>query len=156
MRRFARCLCSVTAVLAACAGPADRRADSAAATEVVAAKTPLALADLAGRWKMRASNYRGDSLTVYELAATAQPTGWTITFPNRPPLPLQIVSVAGDSIVTETGPYPSVLRSTISVRSLRGIHRLEGDQIVGSFTARYETTAPDSVLHGVHVGKRMQ
>ena len=155
MRWFARCVCSCTATLLACASPADRRVDSAAAREP-AAKSPLALADLAGRWKVRANNYRGDSLTVYELNATGDTTGWTITFPNRPPLPLQIIAVAGDSIVTETGPYPSVLRSTVSVRSLRAVNRLEGDQIVGSFTARYETTAPDSVLHGVHVGQRMQ
>ena len=67
-----------------------------------------------------------------------------------------MLAVAGDSIVTETGPYPSVLRRTIAVRSLRAIHRLEGNEIVGSFTARYETTAPDSVLHGTHVGRRMR
>jgi hypothetical protein len=155
MRWFARCLYSSSAGLLACASPADRRVDSAAAREP-AAKTPLALADLAGRWKVRANNYRGDSLTVYELNATGDTTGWTITFPNRPPLPLQIIAVAGDSIVTETGPYPSILRNSVSVRSLRSVNRLEGDQIVGSFTARYETTAPDSVLHGVYVGSRIK
>lgn len=155
MRRFARCLCSSTAALLACAGPADRHVDSGAAT-TAATKTPLALADVAGRWRVRVNSYRGDSLTVYELNATRDTGGWTITFPNRPPLPLQIVGVAGDSIVTETGPYPSVLRRTVSVRSLRAVHRLEGDEIVGSFTARYETTQPDSVLHGVHLGRRMR
>ena len=155
MRRFARCLCSSTAALLACASPAERHVDSGAAT-IVAAKAPLALADLAGRWRVRVNSYRGDSLTTYELNATRDTGGWTITFPNRPPLPLQIVGVAGDSIVTETGPYPSVLRRTVSVRSLRAVHRLEGDEIVGSFTARYETAQPDSVLHGVHVGRKLK
>lgn len=156
MRWFARCLCSCPAALLACASPGgDRHVDSAAAV-AVAPKTPLALADLAGRWRVRVNNYRGDSLTTYELNATRDTTGWTITFPNRPALPLQIVRVAGDSIVTETGPYPSVLRRTVAVRSLLAVHRLEGDEIVGSFTARYETTQPDSVLHGVHVGRRMR
>ena len=155
MRWFARCLCSCSPALLACASPADRPADTAASASA-AAKTPLALADLAGRWKVRANNYRGDSLTVYELNATRDTSGWTITFPNRAPLPLQIVTVAGDSIVTETGPYPSVLRSTVAVRSLRSLYRLEGNQIVGSFTARYETTLPDSVLHGTHVGSRIR
>jgi hypothetical protein len=155
MRWFARCLCSCSPALLACASPADRPADTAAVASA-AAKTPLALADVAGRWKVRANNYRGDSLTVYELNATRDTSGWTITFPNRPPLPLQIIAVAGDSIVTETGPYPSVLRTSVGVRSLRAVNRLEGDQIVGSFTARYQTTEPDSVLHGVHVGTRMK
>lgn len=141
---------------AACAAPsADQRAADSAAP-VVAAKTPLRPADVAGRWRVKAMSYRGDSLTTYELVATGDTAGWSITFPNRPALPLQVLAVAGDSIVTETGPYPSVLRRTIAVRSLRGIHRLEGDEIVGSFTARYETTQPDSVLHGTHVGRRMR
>lgn len=151
--------CTATAVaavaaLAACAPSAEGRADSAAGEVTAAAKSPLLAADLAGRWRVKAMNYRGDSLTTYELTATADTAGWAITFPNRPPLPLQIVAVRGDSIVTETGPYPSVLRQTIGVRSLRTIHRLEGNDIVGSFTARYETTAPDSVLHGTIVGRR--
>ena len=155
MRWFARCVCSCHIVLLACAPAADSRVDSAAAREP-APKSPLTLADVAGRWRVRANNYRGDSLTVFEINATRDTTGWTITFPNRPALPLQIIAVAGDSIVTETGPYPSVLRRTVAVRSLRSVHRLQGNEIVGSFTARYETTAPDSVLHGVHVGRRIQ
>jgi len=148
------CAC-VVPLLLACAAPADRPA-AAAAESSAAAKNPLALSDVAGRWKMQAMNYRGDRLATYELTATADTTGWTITFPNRPPLPLQIIGVAGDSIVTETGPYPSVLRTNFAVRSLRTVHRLEGSEIVGSFTARYETTAPDSVLHGTHVGSRIR
>jgi hypothetical protein len=155
MRLLARCLCWCTPALLACAPrPADRSPDSATIRPV--AKSPLALGDVAGRWRMRAMNYRGDSLTVYELTAAGDTTGWSMTFPNRPALPLQIITVAGDSIVTETGPYPSVLRSTIAVRSLRTVHRLEGAELVGSFTARYETTAPDSVLHGTVVGTRMR
>ena len=155
MRLRARCLCWCTPALLACTPPATERAPDSATIRPVA-KTPLTLGDVAGRWRVRAMNYRGDSLTVYELAAAGDTTGWSITFPNRPALPLQIIAVAGDSIVTETGPYPSVLRSTIAVRSLRTVHRLEGEELVGSFTARYQTTEPDSVLHGVHVGTRMK
>ena len=151
------CACAAPLLLACAAPSADGRPDSAAGTvPTFAAKNPLRPADVAGRWRVKAMNYRGDSLTTYELVATADTTGWTLTFPNRPALPLQIIAVAGDSIVTETGPYPSILRRTIGVRSLRSVHRLEGDEIVGSFTARYETTAPDSVLHGTHVGRRMR
>ena len=146
---------ALAAALAGCAPTADRAADAAAA-EPPPPKSPLALADVAGRWKMKATNARGDSLTVYELNATSDTSGWTITFPNRAPLPLKIITVAGDSIVTETGPYPSVLRRTVAVRSLRSVNRLQGDRLVGSFVARYETTQPDSVLHGVHSGTRLK
>ena len=148
-------LCCFVAAFAGFASPADR-ANNAPAVESTPAKNPLALSDVAGRWKMRAENARGDSLTVYELTATSDTTGWTITFPNRPPLPLQIITVAGDSIVTETGPYPSVLRQTVAVRSLRSVNRLEGDMLVGNFVARYETTRADSILYGVHRGTRIR
>ncbi len=150
IRRLGTCVVS----LLACSAPADRPA-AAAADSSKAAKNPLALADVAGRWKVRAMNYRGESLTTYELTATGDTTGWAITFANRPPLPLQIIAVGGDSIVTETGPYPSILRTSVAVRSLRAVHRLEGRDLVGSFTAHYDTTQPDSVLHGTHVGSRM-
>ena len=157
MGRSARFLCCCTAALLACAQPAERTVDTAAGEAAAVAKNPLTLADVSGRWKLLAMNYRGDSLTVYELAATRDTTGWSITFPNRPALPLQIITVGGDSIVTETGPYPSVLRRTVSVRSLRTTYRMEGDQLVGSFVARYETTTePDSVLHGIQRGTRMR
>ena len=142
-------------MLAGCARAADRAADAAATEAVVEPKNPLRLADVAGRWRMRAMNARGDSLTGYELAATGDTTGWTITFPNRAPLPLRIIAAGGDSIVTEAGPYPSVLRRTIAVRSLRAVNRLEGNRLVGTFVARYETTAPDSVLYGRHEGVRL-
>ena len=149
-------LCLTAAAVAGCAQNGDRTAEAAAAEPTPVAKNPVTLADVAGRWRMKATNARGDSLTVYELNATRDTSGWTITFPNRPPLPLQIVAVGGDSIVTETGPYPSVLRSTVAVRSLRSVNRLEGNRLVGAFVARYETTRPDSVLHGVHSGTRVQ
>ncbi len=137
-------LCSFAAALAGCANPADR-ANDAPAVESTPAKNPLALSDVAGRWKMRAENARGDSLTVYELTATSDTAGWTITFPNRPPLPLQIVAVAGDSIVTENGPYESVLRKGVQVTT-RSVMRLRDGKLVGHTVARYSTGGPDSVL----------
>ena len=150
MRRFALSCC--TAALVGCAPSDDGTADTASARNV--ARNPIALSDVAGRWQMRAFGHRGDTLTRYELSAGADTSGWTITFPNRPPLPMRVVAVGGDSIVTEAGPYPSVLQRNVAVRSLRAVNRLEGDRLVGTFVARYETDAPDSVLFGRHEGMR--
>jgi hypothetical protein len=156
MRRFA-CCCSCTAILAGCATPDHVAVDTAtAATAGDAVKNPLTLGAVTGRWRMVARNVRGDSLTSYELNANADTAGWTITFPNRPALPVRVVEVKGDSIVTDVGPYPSVLRQTIAVRQLRSVNRLNGDRLVGTFRATYETTAPDSVLYGIHDGKRIK
>ena len=151
MRRFALSCC--TAALVGCAPSDDAgTADTASARNV--ARNPIALSDVAGRWRMRAIGHRGDSLTVYELSAASDTSGWTITFPNRPPIPLRVLAVGGDSIVTEAGPYPSVLQRNVAVRSLRAVNRLEGDRLVGTFVARYDTDAADSVLYGRHEGTR--
>ena len=150
MRRFALACC--TATLAACAPSDDGAADTASARNV--ARNPIAPADLAGHWQMRAFSPRGDTLTMYQLDAPADTAAWTITFRNRPPIPLRVLAVAGDSIVTEAGPYPSVLQQNVAVRSLRAVNRLEGDRLVGTFVARYDTDAADSVLYGRHEGTR--
>ena len=84
----------------------------------------------------------------------ADTAAWTITFRNRPPIPLRIVAIGGDSIVTEAGPYPSVLQQNVAVRSLRAVNRLQGDRLIGTFVARYDTDAADSVLYGSHEGTR--
>jgi len=149
MRRLVPMLCA--AALAACARPDQQAVDSAAGRN---APKPLALADVAGRWRMQAMNTNGDSLTSYELAARPDTSGWTLTFRNRPPLPVRVVAISGDSVVTEVGPYPRVLQKNASVRSIRAVNRLHGDSVVGTFRAVYDTKGPDSVLYGRHVGRR--
>jgi hypothetical protein len=141
------------AALVGCATSADTKVDTSAAAAT--ASRPLALSDVAGRWRVRALSVRGDSLTSYELLAAADTAGWTLTFPNRPAMPLRVLSVAGDSIVTETGPYSSVLRRTVPVRVLRGVVRLDAGRLVGTFDAHYETDRPDSVLYGRLEGSRI-
>ncbi len=66
-------------------------------------------------------------------------------FPNQRPLPMRIVALAGDSLVSEAGPYASVCRSGVQV-STRSVLRLQGGRLVGRTVARYPTTGPDSVL----------
>lgn len=151
MRRLFPFCCA--AALVGCATSADKKADTSSAA--AAADRPLALSDVAGRWRVKALSVRGDSLTSYELMAAADSAGWTLTFPNRPAMPLRIVAVEGDSIVTEAGPYSSVLRRTVSVRTLRGVYRLSAGRVVGTFVAHYETDRPDSVLYGRLEGSRL-
>ena len=68
-----------------------------------------------------------------------------MTFADRPPIPMRVIAVAGDSIVTETGPYESVRRKGVQVRTY-GVVRRQGDRLVGSTVARYSASGPDSVL----------
>jgi hypothetical protein len=115
-------------------------------SQTAMATATVSLSNFAGTWRVRGFNERGDSLVGYQLIATADSTGWKIIFPNRPPIAVRLVGVAGDSVVTESGPYESVLRKGVQVRT-RGVLRLQGDKLVGTTVAHYATSGPDSVLH---------
>ena len=88
---------------------------------------------------------RDTAATTYVMAAAADTAGWTITFPNRRPIRMRVLAVAGDSVVTEAGPFESARRRGVRVTT-RNVSRLQGDRLVGTTVARYVTTGPDSVL----------
>ncbi len=148
-----RCIAAIcTAVLMACA-PADQPAQDAAMEEMTPAG--ISLADVAGTWTVRAMTEAGDStLTTYELNATAEPTGWTTTLQGRDPMPITVM-VDGDSIVSMAGPFESVLRPGVTV-STESVLRMRDGMLVGTMTARYTTTGPDSVLRGRLEGTRIR
>ena len=79
-----------------------------------------------------------------ELKATADTSGWTITAPKRKPVPVRVVAVAGDSLVTEAGPYESFILKGTQVTT-RAVYRLQGDKLVGTNEARYALKGKDSV-----------
>lgn len=88
----------------------------------------------------------GDStLITYVVNATADTTGWTITFPGRPAIPMRVVGVAGDSVMIEAGPYASALRRGVQVRTT-GAFRLQDGKLVGHNVAHYNVRTADSVL----------
>lgn len=147
-----RSLLLVTAVLlAACAKKeAAPAADTAAAPAVVpaaAAPTPgFSLADAAGKWVYTAKSATGDTVLVTaEMNATADPSGWTMTFKGRKPEPLK-VTVSGDSLMTTMGPYESVLRKGVKVTTEGSVHMVNG-KLEGHSVAHYLTKGADSVRH---------
>jgi hypothetical protein len=71
-------------------------------------------------------------------------TGWSITYPNRKAVPVRVISVSGDSIVTETGPFESVRRSGTPVTT-RTTYRYEDGKLVGTTVARYKVSGADTV-----------
>jgi hypothetical protein len=146
--RLLALLCGITLIV----GCAPREEQPAADTETAPAM--VSLADFAGTWDVSGMAETGDSVIVtYELTATAEPDGWTVIFPGRDPIPMQIVLVDGDSVVSEMGPYESALRPGVPVTT-RAVSRLEDGMLVGTFVARYDTDAADSVLHGRQHGSR--
>jgi hypothetical protein len=107
---------------------------------------PVQRANVAGIWAGKTMTGPKDSVVAtFELRATADTTGWTLKFPGRDPYAARVVAMGGDSIVTEVGPYPSILRPNVMVTVLRTTGHYKGNAMTGTFEARY---ASGEVLKG--------
>lgn len=147
-------------LVAGCDGePAEE--DAAADAEDTMAETEgatgaggdLAIEDVQGTWTLTAFSQEGDSLVSYRLDATGDPSGWTVMFPDTEPVQVRNATLAGDSLTMELGPYSSALREGVQVTTYT-VGRVQGDRMMGHFTARYQTTGADSVLQGRFEGSR--
>jgi hypothetical protein len=145
MRRIVLLCC--TAVLVGCAKDSPPPADTTPAVATTPPPpAPIAVSDVAGKWNVTGKNEAGDSTIVtYVLDTGPDTTKWTITFPNRRPIPVRVVSISGDSIVTMAGPFESVLRKGVQVRTTGPLRIVDG-KLVGTVTARYATKRADSVV----------
>ena len=139
-------LCCV-AVVGACGKSDDAPAQDTTAVVTPPAPPPISLADVAGTWTVRSMAEGSDSVLVTTtMVATADTAGWSITFPGRTkPVPSRVVVVAGDSIMTEAGPYESALRKGVQVTT-QSVMRLRDGKLVGMTVAHYKTAAADSVV----------
>jgi predicted small lipoprotein YifL len=108
------------------------------------APAPISLGAVAGTWNFKTMPANNDSVLVtYTVVATADTSGWTLTFPGRKPMTLQ-VSVSGDSVLTSSPQYESMLKKGVKVTTNGSLH-LVGDKLVGTTIAHYSVTGPDSV-----------
>lgn len=146
MRRMASCW--IALLLVGCGRPAEKAAESTAGDAPAGEEMPaaLSLADVAGTWDARVTPEGGDStLVTFQMVATTDQTGWSLNLPNRKPVPLRVVVVEGDSVVTEAGPFESMVRKGKQV-STRTVNRLENGKLVGTTVATYAGGGPDSVV----------
>ena len=160
-------LICAAAILAGCGKPAGRAPDEHGAMDTSAQAGPAAesapapeasisLADIAGKWKMRTTDESGGHPVEAVLNATADSSGWTVTAPKRKPVPVRVVAVAGDSIVTESGPYESFILKGVQVTT-RNVNRLQDGKLVGVTEAHYALKdGRDSAARRPSVGTRMQ
>ena len=155
-------LLGCAALLAGCSKTEDRSVGAAGSTDSMAAPAAgtaeagtLSLSDLAGTWKVRNTNPDGSKPVETEIRATADTTGWTMTGPDRKSIPVRVLAVAGDSVVTEAGPYGSFVVKGAQVTT-RTVFRLEGDKLTGTTEARYKIGGRDSVAQRVNEGTRVR
>ena len=102
-----------------------------------AKKGGIKLADVAGTWDVKSVMGPKDSVVVTSVVtATADGKGWTIKLASRDPIPVRVVAVGGDSVVTEAGPYESVLRPGQMVTT-HIVGHYKGDTMTGTVEAHY-------------------
>lgn len=142
-------------IIAACAKKENAAVDSSSlaasttssTTMSAPAATPINLADVAGKWNMRAAPASGTdtTATTYVLTATNSSSGWTITFPGRKPQPVQITAEGDSILISSPTPYASVRRKGVQVTT-NGVLRLQNGDLAGTTTAHYNVKTADSVL----------
>lgn len=152
MRRITSCC--IALVLAGCGGAADKAETNVGEGPAMEeAPAGVSLADMAGTWNVRGRMEGSDSTVVtYDLAIAPDGSG-SLTFPGREPIPVRLVAVDGDSVVTEAGPFESALRKGVQV-STHVVSRMQDGKLVGTTVARYQTTGPDSVARLTFEGTR--
>ena len=99
------------------------------------AQEPLGVS---GTWNVRSVVGANDSvLIIFLLTIGADGKSAIMKIRNQDPVPMRILAVGGDSIVTEAGPYRGIVRAGKSVTSLRTVAHFKGDAMWGTFEAVY-------------------
>lgn len=113
-------------------------------------------ASWAGSWTVDALPMEGDSaLVTVSIIGNDTPEGWSTTFNHLDgPVLANSVVIAGDSVIIESGPYPSALREGAIVTSLTSVLYVAGDDLIGHYTADYDSGEP-AVAEGRLLGRRV-
>ena len=150
MSRFAPMLIGAVSFVA-CA-KMDKAVDTTAAVVATpvgaAAAVPAApaidLAQLEGTWHGKSMPERKDTvINTWTLVAPADTSKWVTTFRNGQKIPVHVVAVAGDSVVSQLGPYRSASFKG-QMLSARLVSRLQNGKMVGVAEMRL-VSKPDSV-----------
>lgn len=110
------------------------------------------LADFAGTWQNQAILEGQTDPVLSTMSGSATGEDWTMTLEGRPPVTL-IPSVVGDSLITVSSEYESVLRPGVMV-SVRTASVLRDGMLQGVLTATYRTAEGEQVVPGTITGTR--
>lgn len=142
MRRTILCTAAVLACITA----------GAAAQQAAPASRGIKLADVAGTWDSKTLGPKDSVIATTVLTTTADGKGWTMTFPTGDPVAVRVVSAAGDSVVTEAGPFASRVRQGQTVTLLHSVSHYKGNEMWGTSVAQY--SAGDTLTFKVTAKRR--
>lgn len=111
------------------------------------------LADFAGTWQNSATLTGVEAPVLSTMTGTEAGTDWTMTLEGRDPVPLQ-VSIVGDSLITQTGEYESILRPGVMV-TVRTAGVIHDGMLMGNMVATYKTAAGEEQVTGTIQGTRV-
>ena len=132
------CLTAVFA-LVACAKADQKPVDTpASATTPPPPTAPTVnVADLKGTWAAKAMPMNRDTvLTTLELTTNGTEQGWVTTLPNGAKAKMTVLSVSGDSVITQSDTFASATRKGQRV-SVHSIMHFKGDSVTGLIHAKY-------------------
>lgn len=142
-----RSLALVSLLLVAC-GPSQEPPP-----EVPAAPPPPTLADFAGAWENIARLEDVEAPVTSTTRGGASGTDWVMELEGRPAVPLQ-VTMQGDSLVTESAEYESILRPGVTT-IVRTAAVLRDGRMEGAILVTYRTPAGEEQLRGTLESRRM-
>jgi hypothetical protein len=119
---------------------------------IAASAQGIKQSDVAGAWSGKSFVAPKDTVP-YVLTVPAEGSGGTIKFAKGDAVPTRIITVGGDSVVFEAGPYPSILRPGETVKTLRIICHFNGSAMTGTFMARY---ASGQIVRGKSAATRQK
>ena len=118
---------------------------TAAVTAAPAA--PMSLASLAGTWDVKVMPEGRDTVVSTYTLNTTDSANWTLTFPGRQPIPMQIVGRSGDSLMTTAGPFESSVRADKAQTTVNTTTWVENGVMKGKVMAHYAgVKTADSVV----------
>lgn len=112
-------------------------ASAAPAAPVVPAAQGIKQSDIAGTWTVKTLVGPKDSVAITTVLTITADGKATMQFPKGDPIPVRLVTIGGDSVVSEAGPFPSALRPGQTVTLLHTVTHYKGDTSTGWFEAHY-------------------
>ncbi len=111
------------------------------------------LADFAGTWNVTTILEGTPPDTVQStMSGGADAASWTMTLEGRPNIAVT-ASVVGDSLVSQTVEYESILRKGVMV-TVRTASVLSNGALVGNLMATYKTPTGEQVVRGTLSGTK--
>lgn len=139
------------AVSAVAQQPTAQPKPKPAAPQAAASTKPT----IAGTWAIESAVKTAagkDTVVSSLLTASADANGWVTHLEGRDPIPTKVVSMGGDSVVTEAGPFQSVTRPGQTVTTHETLH-FKADAVWGTIEARFSN---GEVVKGTVKGTRQK